>query len=260
MEVQVPRDIFGNKKYQLNPNAYLPIGIIPLNLIHSFEKTPRTIQLPFLNVSTNFQSIPRGSLLGTFEPVDKEVNEVCTTTWDKLDSQMFQVYTQPWKKRSYRKAREKVKSMEKESCEKLPTYPPSSSMEMETLIKGPEVTLKDTENADKWKAKVIGMLETRFASIILKSSTNVGHTKLHTVNLQVSNGDPVFVKQYIILLKYQNFINEETKWLEETGLISRSLSNWSAPCIVIPKKQDSSKPNEVQLRMVRKFILMTIVH
>ena len=47
IEVQAPRDISGNKKYQLNPNAYLPNGIIPLDLINSFEKTPRTLQIPF---------------------------------------------------------------------------------------------------------------------------------------------------------------------------------------------------------------------
>ena len=29
IEVQAPRDILGNKKYQLNPNTYLPNGIIP---------------------------------------------------------------------------------------------------------------------------------------------------------------------------------------------------------------------------------------
>ena len=56
---------------------------------------------------------------------------------------------------------------------------------METLMKRPEVTLKDTENADKWKTKIINMLETKFANIILKSSTDVGHTNLHTVDLQV---------------------------------------------------------------------------
>ena len=53
IEVQAPRDISGNKRYQLNPNTYLPNGIIPLDLIHSFEKTPRTLQLPFLNTSIN---------------------------------------------------------------------------------------------------------------------------------------------------------------------------------------------------------------
>ena len=81
IEVQAPRDISGNKKYQLNPNAYLPNGIIPLEPIHSFEKTPRTLQIPFLNVSTNYESISRGSFLGTFEPMDEEINEV-NTSWE----------------------------------------------------------------------------------------------------------------------------------------------------------------------------------
>ena len=114
----------------------------------------------------------------------------------------------------------------------------------------PEVTLEDMKNVDKWKTKVINMLDTKFASIISKSSTDVGCTNLHTVDLQVSDGSPIFVKQYTIPLKYQSFIDEETKWLEEAGLISRSLSNWSAPCMVVPKKQDIDRPHEVQLRMV----------
>ena len=40
IEVQAPRDISGNKRYLLNPEAYLPKGIIPLDLKHSFKKTP----------------------------------------------------------------------------------------------------------------------------------------------------------------------------------------------------------------------------
>ena len=142
IEVQAPRDILGNKKYQLNPNTYLPNGIIPLDPVHSFEKTPRTLQIPFLNVSTNYESIPRGSFLGTFEPMDEEINEVHTMSWEKLNRQVRQAHSQLQKKRSYKNAREKVQVMERESCEKLPSYPPSGSMEMETLMKRPEVTLK----------------------------------------------------------------------------------------------------------------------
>ena len=127
--------------------------------------------------------------------------------------------------------------MHRESYEKLPSYPSSSSMEMETFMKRPEVTLKDVKDADKWKTRVINMLETRFASIISKLSTDVGHTNLHTMDLQVSDGSPIFVKQYTIPLKYQSFIVEETKRLEEAGLISRSLSNWSAPGL-----SEKSKP------------------
>ena len=113
-------------------------------------------------------------------------------------------------------------------------------MEMETMMKRPDTILEDSIDADKWKIKVLNMLESRFGSIISRSSTDVGRTKLHTLN----------VKQYTIPLKYQSFIDDETKRLEEAGLISRSLSNWSAPCIVVPKKQDPDNPCEVQLRMV----------
>ena len=94
------------------------------------------------------------------------------------------------------------------------------------------------------------MLESRFSSIISTSSTDVGRTKLHTLDVQVTEGCPVFMKQYTIPLKYQNFIDDETKRLEEAGLISRSLSNCSAPCMVLPKKQDPDNPREVQLQMV----------
>ena len=94
------------------------------------------------------------------------------------------------------------------------------------------------------------MLESRFGSIISRSSTDVGRTKLHTLDVQVMEGSLVFLKQYTIPLKYQNFIDDETKRLEEAGLISRSQSNWSAPCMVVPKKQDPDNPRKIQLQMV----------
>ena len=51
--------------------------------------------------------------------------------------------------------------MEKEPYDILPDYPPSSSMEMEALMKRPEVTLENAKDADKWKTKVRSMLETK---------------------------------------------------------------------------------------------------
>ena len=49
VEVQARRDIIGNRKYQLHPEGYLLQGIIPLDLIHSFDKTPRMLYVPILN-------------------------------------------------------------------------------------------------------------------------------------------------------------------------------------------------------------------
>ena len=73
VEVQAPRDMIGNKKYQLNPEGFLPQGIIPLDLVHSFNKTPRMLFVTILNTSSKYENIPKGSLLGTFEPINEKL-------------------------------------------------------------------------------------------------------------------------------------------------------------------------------------------
>ena len=247
VKIQAPRDIIRNRKYQLNPEGYLPQGIIPLDLIHSFDKTPRMLYLPILNTSSKYESIAKGSLLGTFEPIDEEISEIQVTSWTDLEGKMQKVHQQLRKKKSYRQARQKCFDRKDEAVELLPDYPENSNIEMEGIMKRPGTELADATNADKWKTKVLNMLESRFGSIISRSSTDVGRTKLHTLDVQVMEGSLVFVKQYTIPVKYQNFIDDETKRLEKAGLISRSLSNWSAPCMVVPKKQDPDNPHEVQL-------------
>ena len=107
IEVQAPRDIMGNRKYQLNPEGYLSQGIIPLDLVHSFDKMLRTLYIPILNASSKYESITKGSLLGTFEPIDEEVSEVQVTSWTDLEGKMQKAHQQLRKKKSYRQARQK---------------------------------------------------------------------------------------------------------------------------------------------------------
>ena len=77
-------------------------GIIPLDLVHSFDKTPRTFLVPILNTSSKYENIPKGSLLGTFEPIDEEVSEVQVTNWTDSEGKMQKVHQQLRKKKSYR--------------------------------------------------------------------------------------------------------------------------------------------------------------
>ena len=79
VEVQAPRGFIGNKKYQLNP-----------------------LFVPILNTSSKYENIPKGSLLGTFEPIHEEVSEVHVTSWTDLEGKMQKVHWQLRKKKSYR--------------------------------------------------------------------------------------------------------------------------------------------------------------
>ena len=75
---------------------------------------------------------------------------------------MHQAHAQLRGKKGYKQALQITSKEEKESPpEVLPEYPTDSNMEMETPMKRPEVNLEDTNDADKWKAKVANMLEYR---------------------------------------------------------------------------------------------------
>ena len=86
----------------MNPEGYLPQGIIPLDLVHSFDKTPRTLFVPILNTSGKYENIPKGCLLDTFEPISEEVSEAQVTSWTDLEGKMQKVHWQFRKKKSYR--------------------------------------------------------------------------------------------------------------------------------------------------------------
>ena len=64
-----------------------------------------------------------------------------------------------------------------------------------------------------------------------------------------TTGLRVAPKPYTIPLKYKSFVDEEIKFLEDAGYISKSLSNWASPICIVKKKLDPSQPKKLQLRM-----------
>ena len=91
-----------------------------------------------------------------------------------MEGQIHQAKTQLQRKKSYKQALQKVSKGEKGQPKLLPDYPTDSNMEMETIMKRPEVNLEDAKDADKWESKVMNMLESKFIGIISKSSMDVG--------------------------------------------------------------------------------------
>ena len=70
--------------------------------MHSFDKMPRTLFVPILNMLSKYENISKGSLLGTFEPINEEVSEVQVTSWTDLKGKMRKAHWQLRKRKSYR--------------------------------------------------------------------------------------------------------------------------------------------------------------
>ena len=96
---------------------------------------PRTLYVPILNTSSKYESIAKGSLLGTFEPIDEKISEIQVTSWTDLEGKMQKVHQQLRKKRNYRQARQEYYDKKEETVKLLPDYPENSNMEMEAIMK-----------------------------------------------------------------------------------------------------------------------------
>ena len=84
-----------------------------------------------------------------------------------------------------------------------------------------------------------------------KSATDIGQTNL--IELDIPTDGPCMASRpYSIPLKYIDFIDEEIQHLEDVGIISRSMSDWANPILVVPKKpmhQVPSTPNKEQFNL-----------
>ena len=84
-------------------------------------------------------------------------------------------------------------------------------------------------------------METKYVSIISQSATDIGRTNFLELDIPME-GPPITPKPYSVPLKYRKFVDQEIKQLEEAGIISRSMSNWASPILVVPKTDETGAP------------------
>ena len=91
------------------------------------------------------------------------------------------------------------------------------------------------------------LLDAKYSTIVSKSATDIQRTNITELDIP-TEGPPIACKPYSASLKYRDFVDQEIKQLEDTGIISHSMSNWVSPILVVPKKPDlnalSTKDNK----------------
>ena len=90
---------------------------------------------------------------------------------------------------------------------------------------------------DKARDKLMELLNIKYANIMSQTARDIGRTSL--IELDIPTECPLIVsKPYTVPLKYHEFMDHKIKQLEEAGIISRSISNWASPILVVPKKEE----------------------
>ena len=85
----------------------------------------------------------------------------------------------------------------------------------------------------------------RFAEVFSKNSKDIGRTNLITMDIDTGDHPLICQKPYMLALKHYEWLEKEVEQLERTGFITRSVSPWASPIVIIPKK---SAPNKLSRR------------
>ena len=71
--------------------------------------------------------------------------------------------------------------------------------------------------------------------------------ELVTMDIDMGDSPPVNSRPYTLALKHHRWVQEEIETLERVGIITKSMSPWASPIVVVPKKSQPQEPPKKRL-------------
>ena len=202
-------------------DEYPELVLIPT--IHNVEITEtQCIPYVLLNLSKEEIFLRKGEILRYLEKEDITVEEITTET-------MFQG---------------KNVNLTKSNCKVLTekTFI-TSPADVDTHRK---VKLQDAEVLDKYKEEFEKLCE-EYNDIFSKDSSDIGKTPLITMEIETGDSPPVCQRPYNLPLKHIDWVQKELDTLEKAGVITRSVSPWASPIVIVPKRTALGEPPKKRL-------------
>ena len=109
-----------------------------------------------------------------------------------------------------------------------------------------KVKLQDAEVLDKYKEEFEKLCE-EYNDIFSKDSSDIGKTPLITMEIETGNSPPVCQRPYNLPLKHIDWVQKELDTLEKAGVITRSVSPWVSPIVIVPKRMALGEPPKKRL-------------
>ena len=89
----------------------------------------------------------------------------------------------------------------------------------------------------------------RFDDIISKGSDDIGKTLLVEMDIDTGDSPPIASKPYTLSLKHYNWVQKGITTLERAGIITKSISPWASPVVIVPKKSAPGEPPQRRMCM-----------
>ena len=212
--------------YEVVPNFLLSdehLELVLIPTIHNVEiSETKCIPYILLNLSKEGIFLRKGEILRHLEREDITVEEITTETM--LQSEDMEL-TKP-------------------NCEILSekTFI-TSPADVDTHRK---VKLQDAEVLDEYKKEFEKLCE-EYKDIFSKDSSDIGKTPLITMEIKTGDSPPVYQRPYNLPLKHIDWVQKELDTPEKAGVITRSVSPWASPIVIVPKRTAPGEPPKKRL-------------
>ena len=91
------------------------------------------------------------------------------------------------------------------------------------------------------------MLCEKYPKVFSKGNEDIGRTQLVTMDINMGDSPPVSSRPYTLALKHHMWVQEEIETLERVGVITKSMSPWASPIVIVPKKSNPGEPPKKRL-------------
>ena len=125
----------------------------------------------------------------------------------------------------------------------LPEIPPDTAFLCSPAdVPGPHrVQLQDKDITTDIRQKLEELCE-QYGEAFSKSNEDIGRTKLVKMDIDTGDSPPVSSRPYTLPLKHYEWVQKEIESLECAGIITKSMSKWASPIVIVPKNQLLGNP------------------
>ena len=202
-----------------NPNVYIPPSCInnPNN-----QYSPKYMPLTIFNLSkVDHLYIGRDTMVAFAEEPTIDTYHIEVTSEEKIQEHLA-----------------KPRNWVPQRHETLPEIPPDTALLCSPAdVPGPhKLQLQDKDITTDIRQKFEELCE-QYGEAFSKGNEDIGRTKLVKMDIDTGDSPPVSSRPYTLPLKHYEWVQREIESLECAGIITKSMSKWASPIVIVPKKQ-----------------------
>ena len=75
-----------------------------------------------------------------------------------------------------------------------------------------------------------------------RNSGDIGKTLLVEMDIDTGDSPPIAQRPYCLPLQHAEWVKKEINTLERADIITKSISPWASPVVIVPKKSSPGEP------------------